>query len=139
MLYFAYGSNLSHKQITARCPSSVFVAPARLKEYRFIFSGYSPRWGSSVANIAKDAEGTVHGALFEMSENDLEHLAGLEGSQGYSQVDVMVEHAGISKMARTFISTDTTLGQPSDDYLNTMKLGAEDCELPEKYIESLEV
>ncbi|MFZ1483464.1 MAG: gamma-glutamylcyclotransferase, partial [Candidatus Saccharimonadales bacterium] len=92
-----------------------------------------------VANIAKDADGTVHGALFEMSEKDLEHLAGLEGSQGYSQVDVSVEHEGVSKMARTFISTNTTLGQPSDDYLNTMKLGAKDCKLPKKYTESLEV
>lgn len=110
MLYFAYGSNLSHKQLTKRCPSSTFVSPVDLKGYRFIFSGYSPRWGSGVANIVKDDEGTVIGGLFEMNQNDLKHLADLEGSQGYTQIYVTVNHAGKLKQATTFISNVTNKG-----------------------------
>lgn len=34
-LYFAYGSNLALSQMEMRCPSSPYVAPARLKNWRW--------------------------------------------------------------------------------------------------------
>jgi hypothetical protein len=67
----------------------------------------------------------------------LKHLAALEGSQGYRQIDVAIDHSGKVKIAKTFISSLTDKGSPSEEYLEAMKHGLRDCNLPKDYLESL--
>lgn len=136
MIYFAYGSNLSHKQITKRCPTAKFLGPATLSGYEFIFSGYSPRWGSSVANIVEADGETVSGGLFEMSDEDIKTLDGLEGSQKYSRVRVTVDIRGKMVSAVTYSSPNTDEGKPGADYIETMVLGAKDCGIPYVHLSS---
>ena len=37
MLYFAYGSNLNHKQMKKRCKDSIFIKLINLKDYTLTF------------------------------------------------------------------------------------------------------
>ena len=39
MLYFAYGSNLSHENMKKRCKDSYFIKPINLKGYSLTFRG----------------------------------------------------------------------------------------------------
>ena len=41
MYYFAYGSNLSKKQMLARCPDSKAMFSATLPNYQLLFAGWS--------------------------------------------------------------------------------------------------
>ena len=37
MLYFAYGSNLHHKQMKKRCKDSIFLKKINLKDFKLTF------------------------------------------------------------------------------------------------------
>ncbi|KAL8626429.1 hypothetical protein Q9189_007873 [Teloschistes chrysophthalmus] len=67
-IYFAYGSNLSLHQMSLRCPSSVYIGPARLPNYRWIINarGYanivsSPSHPSSSPSSSGKVEGEEEG------------------------------------------------------------------------------
>ena len=49
--YFAYGSNMNHKQMKSRCPDSHFLKRAYLEGYKFAYDGYSKTRNGAVANI----------------------------------------------------------------------------------------
>ena len=51
MLYFAYGSNLNHKQMHIRCKDSRYIKSAFLEDYKLSFCAASKDYG--VANIVK--------------------------------------------------------------------------------------
>ena len=51
MYYFAYGSNLSKKQMKERCPGSKPLFVATLPNFKLVFSGWSRKWMGSVATI----------------------------------------------------------------------------------------
>ena len=74
MKYFAYGSNLNHKQMAERCPDSKFLKRVFLENYRFIFDGYSTRWDGAPENIEPSVSDMVWGGLYEISEKDLANL-----------------------------------------------------------------
>lgn len=71
-MYYAYGSNMNHKQMKERCPDSRFLKRVYLKGYRFVYDGYSVIRKGPVANIieTKNGDDVVWGGLFEISEND---------------------------------------------------------------------
>ncbi|KAL8847178.1 MAG: hypothetical protein Q9221_007779 [Calogaya cf. arnoldii] len=73
--YFAYGSNLSLSQMTARCPSSSYIGIARLTHYRWIINrrGY--------ANIVQteNPSDIVYGLVYVLTNDDEEQLDLREG------------------------------------------------------------
>jgi gamma-glutamylcyclotransferase (GGCT)/AIG2-like uncharacterized protein YtfP len=82
MYYFAYGSNLSHKQMLKRCPDAKPKFKATLPDHKLIFAGRSRRWNGGVASI-KPAKGEeVVGAIYEISEQCLSSLDIYEGCPG---------------------------------------------------------
>tara|TARA_Y100000310_G_scaffold345833_1_gene470861 strand:- start:11828 stop:12271 length:444 start_codon:yes stop_codon:yes gene_type:complete len=83
MLYFAYGSNLNHKQIKERCLDSKFMMPALLEDFKFVYEGYAKKWDGSVANIIKSPGDVVWGGVYDISQNDLDALDFHEGYPGY--------------------------------------------------------
>jgi hypothetical protein len=40
-LYFAYGSNMNFNQMQIRCPGSIFLSPAYLKDWLYFINGDS--------------------------------------------------------------------------------------------------
>ena len=79
-LYFAYGSNLDPLQMQQRCPETVFVGRARLPNHRLLFCGYSEIKKSTVANIKTDNNSTVWGAVYLLTDDDLQTLDRIEGN-----------------------------------------------------------
>ena len=78
-LYFAYGSNLNHKQMIIRCKDSRYIKSAFLEGYKLSFCAASRDYG--VANIVKkkDSKVSVPGGIWEISESDEKELDIYEG------------------------------------------------------------
>ncbi len=70
MYYFAYGSNLNHKQMNCRCPENKFIERAFLDNYRFVYDGYSNKWEGAVANILESVDSIVWGGLYKETQRN---------------------------------------------------------------------
>lgn len=154
MKYFAYGSNLSHKQMVERCPDSKFLKRACLKDYRLTYDGYSKRWDGAPGNIIESTGDIVWGGLYEISEKDLDRLdkcencSSAKGKNGicsgcgedlYARKEMEFEDDQERKIkAFVYFRTGLRENKPSDKYLCTVLEGARDCGLPEEYISFLD-
>ena len=69
MLYFAYGSNLNwHQMKKKRCPGSEYVQSYILKGYRLIFTHRNPNNKFGHANIEKNINYHVPGAIWNLTK-----------------------------------------------------------------------
>ncbi|OQD67695.1 hypothetical protein PENPOL_c003G05192 [Penicillium polonicum] len=71
--YFAYGSNISLKQMAERCPSSVFMGKGRIEGYRWQINQ------RGVANIVECQGDYVEGLVYQIDANDKRKLNRSEG------------------------------------------------------------
>ena len=129
MFYFAYGSNLSHKQMLQRCPDSKPRFKATLPNYKLIFAGWSRKWHGGVASIKPFAGSKVSGAVYEISEKDLSSLDKCEGyPKDYDRLNVLVTtEDGDPIKAITYIKQEQSEErQPSPDYLAVIRQGYKD-------------
>lgn len=138
MFFFAYGSNMNHRQMLHdRCPGARFIAPAKLEGYWLVFDGYSAPWRGAVANILPSSEDLVWGGLFELDDNHLKALDGFEGYPRYYsriKVDVLPNDHKQMVQAWAYVRDPHPEGTPSHEYLAALIQGARDCQLPEHYI-----
>ena len=97
--YFAYGSNLNWEQFHNRCPDARMVCPAVLHGWRLAERQF--------ADIEKDDESLVHGALYAISPADLEMLDYYEGyPEGYTRQELpVVRKDGQLLMALAYMMT----------------------------------
>ena len=127
MLYFAYGSNLSHEHMRRRCKDSYFIKPINLKGYSLTFRS---KYGA--ADIEKNKNSKVLGGLYEISESDEKRL------DIYEEYPILYEKMYFSyfgKKVMTYIMLKkTTFKNPTTRYLNIIIQGYKDCELDEKYL-----
>jgi len=136
MYYFAYGSNLNHKQMNCRCPDNKFSKRAYLDNYKFVYDGHSKNWEGAVANILKSADNIVWGGLYEISKSDLENLDRYEGfpnSYNKDESKVKDDQGNIYK-AITYLRIGEKIGIPSDKYKKIIIDGTKDCILPDNYV-----
>lgn len=137
MYYFAYGSNMNHKQMEKRCPNSKFIETADIQKYRLVFDGYSNFWKCSIANIVPSGASMMYGGLFEIDDMDLKILDGYEGYPNYYDRE-LVEAIGSNNEVYeswVYIKDEEKKGKPSIKYIKTVLDGAEDCGLPQDYRE----
>ncbi|MEM2933263.1 MAG: gamma-glutamylcyclotransferase family protein [Candidatus Pacearchaeota archaeon] len=137
MFYFAYGSNLNHKQMRERCPNSKFFKRAYLEGYMFVYDGYSSFRKGSVANIVPKEKSIVWGALWEIDGDCLKTLDRYEGyPYSYERKIVKVkDDSGKEYDAWVYYREGKKEGRPSEGYRNIILEGAKECNLPEDYIE----
>lgn len=139
LLYFAYGSNMSRRRLTARVPSARPVAGARLWRYRLAFHKVG-RDGSGKCDIVPCVESMVHGVLFEIASRDKPSLDACEDlGRGYAEGQVSVTtDRGQTVRAFTYVALlrDTSL-QPFDWYLRHLIEGAVEHRLPVAYRDTL--
>jgi len=137
MLYFAYGSNMNHKQMRKRCPSSTFISEAYIEGYKFVYDGYSKNWHGPVANIIISNKDILWGGLFEINRDN---LAALDCYEGYPKTynRKMINVTDINgKIVNALIyirSKPEDIGQPSEKYRNIVVKGASDCGIVDDYI-----
>ena len=127
MLYFAYGSNLNHKQMANRCIGSKYIKSYNLKGYKLCFSHKTNKSVYGHANIIKYKNSVVSGALWNINKKDEEILDVYEGvNYNYYQK----EYLKISnKKVLVYVQKKFYLQKPNSSYLHTIIEGYKDCSL----------
>ncbi len=126
MFYFAYGSNLSKKQMQERCPGFEPLVTATLPNYKLVFTGWSRQWRGGVATIKASKGDKVKGAVYEGTDKDLQCLDRYEGYPGsYNRMNVIVfDEDGRAIQAITYIKAgQIEEGAPSKEYALIIKQG----------------
>jgi len=129
LYYFAYGSNLSKKQMQERCPDSKPMFMATLPNYKLVFVGWSRQWRGGIPSIKPLRGEKVLGAIYDVSEKDLNRLDSYEGYPGsYRRLNITVfDEDGNPVEAVTYIKAgqlDET--PPSKEYLAIVQQGYRD-------------
>ncbi len=149
MWYFAYGSNLNTAAFTDWCRKNHHRViplksgrPAVLDNHRLCFPIYSDIWGGGIADIVYDPGKYVAGALFELSESDLDLIdrkvgRRLEPGSGsgplrevglYKRTEVTVAPLGKSMPVKAVTYTGVALAKdhipPTKHYIDLLTQGA---------------
>jgi len=150
MYYFAYGSNMNWRQMRRRCPSARFVCIAHLPGYRFAIARHSRLRDCGTANIFPEAEGTVWGIVYEVSESDMLIMDSFE--DGYSrykhfvyrfppldvQPQLQLSAAPSILEAIVYIAPkESSVPLPNAEYKRLMLEGARHWQLPADYCSML--
>ena len=115
-LYFAYGMNTNRDEMALRCPTAVPMGKAILQGYRFEFKSF--------ATIVPDADSSVEGVLWTITDRDEQALDVLEGyPEFYDKRHVKVSQ-DIEYIAMTYIMNPRKHGfGPSDGYYSMVSQG----------------
>lgn len=129
MYYFAYGSNLSKKQIGERCPMARPVSAVTLHHYRLVFSGWSRKWRGGVATIQPFRGEKVAGAIYELSEEDMKRLDSYQDCPAkYSRIKVGVNNdfGELIEVVTYIRAQRAEEARPSQEYLAVIQQGYRD-------------
>ena len=126
MLYFAYASNLSKKQMQARCPDGKPMFTAMLPNYKMTFTGWSREWRGGKATVISYRGEKVRGAIYEVSEACLKKLDKYE--PGYIRYNVTVyDEDNEPHEAVTYIKSGRLEeSKPSREYGEVIRQGYRD-------------
>ena len=128
MLYFAYGSNLHHKQMKRRCKDSIFLKKINLKDFKLTF-----RSKYRAADIEYKKKSIVPGGLYEISKNDEKKL---DVYEDYPTLYKKYYFHYYGKKVMTYTMVKKSLFKfPTERYLNVVKRGYKDCGLNNKYLQ----
>jgi gamma-glutamylcyclotransferase (GGCT)/AIG2-like uncharacterized protein YtfP len=142
MEYFAYGANMSAAVMLVNCPEHRFVGAAVLAAHRLAFTRRSSRTGTGVADVVRDADGEVWGALYELSVGDLAQLDRKEGlGVAYLRetVSVLTSDGARDALAYTVRVKEPVEVRPAAAYVRLLLDGAAERGLPRSYLASLEL
>ena len=123
LIYFGYGSNMNHDQMSFRCPTARFLKPYWLRGWELAFGSH--------ATIVPQRGARVPGALWEITVDDLQALDAYEGYPSYytrrrwRQDD---EYFFFYEMCAPVI------GAPSAGYIKGIAQGYNDCGLALDYL-----
>jgi len=138
--YFAYGSNLYWPQMQQRCPSSRFVAAARLENYQFGITRHSRLRHCGTANVFPSQGREVWGAVYDVSDADLIVMDSFE--DGYRREILTVHPAGNGSGpldALVYVAEiERNVPRPNAEYKGVILAGAKHWQLPGPYIAMLE-
>ena len=129
MYYFAYASNLNHKQMVERCTDSQHKFRCVLPNYKLIFAGWSRQWRGATASIKPFQGEKVPGAVYEISERCLRRLDRYEDCPAvYNHLNVMViTEDGEAIRAVTYIRREQSQeAPPAREYLAVIQQGYRD-------------
>ena len=132
MLYFAYGSNLNHRQMAYRCDGAKYFKSYTLKNYKLCFSHMTKNAIYGHANIVKRKNSKVPGALWKITKKDEKELDGYEGvdynyySKHYFSLN--------KKKVLVYIQDIYFLKKPNTTYLHTIIEGYKNCGLDLNYL-----
>ena len=135
MLYFAYGSNLNWQQMKKdRCPGSRYIQTYNLKNHKLIFSHRNPNNKYGHANIEKNNNFSVPGAIWNLTkehEKTLDEYEAVNYRPPYYQKEYFYLKG---KKILVYIQKTYTKRKPSYTYLHTIIQGYRDCNLNTSYL-----
>jgi hypothetical protein len=142
-LYFAYGSNMSSRRLTApgRAPSATRVTVGYVPGRRLTFDKFSTRDRSGKCDCeATDTPGDrVYGVVYRITASERAALDEAEGLHHVYRDEVFIVIAGdATHRALAYVATDKRPGLPVFDwYLEHVLRGASENGLPPDYVELL--
>ena len=126
-IYFAYGSNLNHKQMAYRCPDAEFIGTGVIEGYTMTFKGA----GCGVADISQRDGRSVPVGIWKISEADernLDRYEGFPNLYGKRIIHAKCGHNSVEGMV--YIMSDKRgVCLPSERYFNVILQGYIDCEI----------
>jgi len=137
--YFAYGSNVSRKQLQTRAGAAPEEINGELKNYELVFNK-KVRGGTATANIRPATGKSVHGVLYKLPENSYRALDRFEGApEHYRRIEVRVIAQDAREIpAQVYIATKVEKGlRPAPHYLQSIVEGAAEHGLPENYVQEI--
>jgi len=139
-LYFAYGSNMLTRRLTARTPSAVSVGNAYVEGYRLTFDKVSTD-GSGKCDIEATGNSAdlVWGVLFRIVTAEAADLDDAEGlGRGYRKGEVEAVAASTKTLATAYFGTKKDPSRlPYHWYKAFVVAGAIEHALPPDYIAAL--
>ena len=130
MLYFAFGSNLNQKQMKRRCKDSKYIGCYSLKNYKLVFRNYF--LGGGVADIQKNKNSTVLGAIYKISKKDEKEL---DVYEDFPKTYIKKYFKLLGKKVMFYYMPKKTMHvPPSKRYLNLIIQGYKDCGYKNNYI-----
>ncbi|MEH3140273.1 MAG: poly-gamma-glutamate hydrolase family protein [Mycobacterium kyogaense] len=131
--YFAYGSNLSVRQMAQRCPDATDPQPATLADHDWLINE------RGVATVEPQPGGVVHGVVWRVSDHDLATLDSAEGVPVRYRRDALIVHtAHGQRTAWVYIDHRVEPGPPRPGYLERILEGAQHHGLPHRWIDFLQ-
>ncbi|AFM19012.1 phage-related replication protein [Mycolicibacterium chubuense NBB4] len=131
--YFAYGSNLSVRQMAQRCPDAADPRRATLADHDWLINE------RGVATVEPFAGGEVHGVVWQVSDRDLATLDSAEGVPVRYRRDRLEVRTDTGRdTAWVYIDHRVEPGAPRPGYLERILDGARHHGLPGRWIEFLE-
>ena len=136
-LYFAYGSNLNHKQIRKRCCDVFIETVAYYPNFKLDFTRQSKKGGWVADMIFSPGDcvwGVVYGldpdGLLALDKSEVVHLV-----DGYLRQKIVVfsPHGKEYVVWAYFVKIKKGSGQPRLSYMNRILWGARQCDLPVDY------
>lgn len=148
LLHFAYGSNMSLKQMKDRCPGSRPIGIAVLRDHELAFTRIGIDRKCGVADVVPLKGSHVWGRLFELSPLDLRELDKHEGAarkigpNSYDRVTMEVDIDGdpserISVQVYVVPSSARGSHLPNRAYMDLIISGAMEASLPLDYRQML--
>lgn len=133
--YFAYGSNMKRSRLEdpKRVGEVIDHGIATLQNHIIAFNKKSDDH-TGKANIIPTEQKETIGVLYEMSEDQLKKLDGIE--KGYYRMLVHVEWRGEIKHVQTYVALESKIDDsllPTSEYRGFLIAGAEDHQFPEEY------
>ena len=120
--YFAYGSNLHHKQMKRRCPNCSYIKKIVLNNFQLVF-----RNKGGWADIERKTNEKVYGGLYIISKY-AERM--LDKYEDYPIMYKKMYFRYKSKKIMTYTMVrKTKLVRPTTRYLNIIKQGYKDCKI----------
>ena len=127
MLYFAYGSNLNHHQMTnIRCIGSKYLKSFFLKDYKLIFCHPNKLNKFGYANIIKKKKSKVSGAIWEITK---EHEKILDNYEQFPNIYQKEYFYLEGKKTMFYIMSNYYIKDPPKSYIDIINKGYEDCNI----------
>ena len=131
-IYFAYGSNLSVRQMALRCPDASNPRRAVLADHDWLINQ------RGVATVEPFDGTQVHGVVWQLSDHDLATLDSAEGvPQRYRRDRLTVHTEDGPSDAWVYIDHRVNPGPPRPGYLERIIDGALHHGLPQRWIDFL--
>ena len=130
MLYFAYGSNLSHEQMRERCKNPQYIKNIFLEGYKLSFCAIDRYHGA--ANIVKKPDSKVPGGIWKISTSDEKELDYYERFPTKYTKDFFKLDG--KKVMFYIIRRQYLFKLPKRQYIDIINQGYKDCNIDREYL-----
>ncbi len=137
-LNFAFGSNMSERQMRARCPSAKKIGVAYLPAHKLVFNRKGSYRTGGVASVSPTGNPSdrVFGVVWAISDHDSQLLAEIEDPNAYKQTAIrVVGNNGVAIECHAYIAIpQAEYVAPDREYLGIILAAAHAEGLPPDYI-----